>query len=331
MRAVRSVMLCFGLSLLAACSFQQQNKPEETGEDELRDPNKPRMGFEDPSLPGMNPLLTGGAVDPNAQSYNVTTSEELAQIDNGAEGEVYFTDPDNPDADIEGITNAFEMQRSGNVWLGHYGRATRTAHRECRPLIIWFHDSVIAPDSASLGEALLDTPEFDEWCRDRVVRVKLDTGADLAEHKPGTTVRYGREAIDRLARRYGLKRKPALAVISPQGKFVMGIDGYDSTAAQIEGLLKEGVILAEKEILEYQKKLEPKGYRTWTSATGEVSVFARIQRYNPEKQMLYLKEYGGRIQSLKLHRLCKEDQEIVLKEQAARQERKEKKRRRKRS
>lgn len=326
-----SVTLCCSAALLASCSFLQQDNPEKPANEPMHDPGKPRMGFEDPSLPGMNPLLTGGAVDPNAQSYNVSTSEELEKIDNGAEGEVYFTDPDNPNADIEGITNAFETQRSGNVWLGHYGRATRMAHRECRPLIIWFHDSVISPDSASLGEALLDTAEFNEWCRDRVVRLKLDTGADLAEHKPGTTVRYGRETIDRLARRYGLTRKPALAVVSPRGKFVMGIDGYDSTAAQIETLLKEGVILAEKEILEYQQKLAPKGYRTWTSATGEVSVFARIQRYNPEKEMLYLKEYGGKIQSLKLHRLCKEDQEFVLKEQLAKEERKEKKRRRKSS
>ena len=330
MKGFRSVILALGVLLLASCSLQQQKTQEKPETEVLYDPNKPRMGFEDASQPGMNPLLPGGTVDPNAKSYNVTTSEELAQIDNGAEGEVYFTDPDNPDADIEGITNAFETLRSGNVWLGHYGRATRMAHRECRPLIIWFHDSVIAPDSVSLGAALLDTPEFDEWCRDRVVRLKLDTGADLAEHKPGTTIRYGREAIDRLARRYGLSRKPALAVISPQGKFVMGIDGYDSSAAQMEILLKEGVILAEKEILEHQKKLEPKGYRTWTSATGEVSVFARIQRFDPEKQMLYLREYGGNIQKLKLHRLCKEDQEIVLKEQLAKEERKAKKKRKSR-
>ena len=55
--------------------------------------------------------------------------EELEKIDNGAEGEVYFTDPDNPDAEIAGITAAFEARRNGNGWLDNYGTATRLAHR----------------------------------------------------------------------------------------------------------------------------------------------------------------------------------------------------------
>ena len=95
MRRFRTAMLCLGAGLLASCSLlQQEEKVEETPVPRPEDLNNPRMGFEEPSIPGMNPLLTGGAVDPNAQSYNVSTSEELEQIDNGAEGEVYFTDPD---------------------------------------------------------------------------------------------------------------------------------------------------------------------------------------------------------------------------------------------
>lgn len=79
-----------------------------------------------------NPLLPN-QTDPTATSYNVNTSEELAKIDNGAEGEVYFTDPDNPDKEIEGITAAFESTRSGNAWMTDYGRALRFARREGRP------------------------------------------------------------------------------------------------------------------------------------------------------------------------------------------------------
>lgn len=314
--------LCLSVVLLVSCSLQQQKTLPKSEEALPAADGKPRMGFEEPELPGMNPLLTGGSVDPNAQSYNVSTSEELERIDNGAQGEVYFTDPDNPDAEIEGITQAFETLRGGNVWLTNYGRATRFAQRECRPLIIWFHDSVIAPDSGLLGENLLDTPQFNEWCRDRVVRLKLDSGADLAEQQPGTSSRYSREAIDRLAHRYGLRRRPALAVISARGKFVVGVDGYDDYTQRIDAILKEGVIKAEKEMIEFQKKLEPKGYRTWSSATGEVTLFARLQRFNPTTQMLYLKEYGGRIQRVKLHRLCKEDREFVHSEQEARTQKK---------
>ncbi len=321
--SIRSILLSLGAGVLASCTLlPSQPEPQEPvpSPEEM---NKPRMGFEENSMPGMNPLLTGGAVDPNAQSYNVSTSEELEQIDNGAEGEVYFTDPDNPDAEIEGITAAFEARRNGNGWLDSYGRATRLAHRECRPLIIWFHDSVIAPKSALLGEELLDTPAFNEWCRDRVVRVKLDSGASI-DDRTRSSAKYSRESINRLANRYSLTRRPALAVVSPRGKFVMGIDGYNDFTQQIEILLKEGVVKAEKEMEAYQEKLSAKGYRTWNSAVGNMTLFARLQRFDEEHQMVYLKEYGGKISRTKLRRFCKEDREFILNKQEENRKKKKK-------
>lgn len=322
----RSVLVCAGMGLLASCSVMQA--PEKEPQEQVPRPedlSKRRMGFEEESMPGMNPLLTGGAVDPNAQSYNVSTSEELEKIDNGADGEVYFTDPDNPDAEIEGITAAFEARRNGNGWLDNYGTATRLAHRECRPLIIWFHDSVIAPKSSLLGEELLETPAFNEWCRDRVVRLKLDSGASI-DDRTRSAARYSREVIERMARRYGLKRKPALAVVSPRGKFVIGVDGYNEFTQQIEATLKEGVLLAEKEMDEYREKLGAKGYRTWTSATGNVTTFARLQRFDEEHQMVYLKEYGGRITRTRLRRFCREDRDFIHDAQEKKRAKKKKRR-----
>ncbi len=321
-----TILLCLSVGGLTSCSVSspRNEAPVEAPVPRPGEEDKPRMGWEEPATPGMNPLLTGGAVDPNAQSYNVSTSEELEQIDNGVEGEVYFTDPDNPDAEIAGITAAFEAKRHGNGWLDNYGTATRFAHRECRPLIIWFHDSVIAPKSSLLGEELLDTPQFNAWCRNRVVRLKLDSGASI-DDRTRSSAKYSRDAIERLARRYGLKRKPALAVVSPRGKFVVGIDGYNEFTQQIEVLLKEGVVNAEKEMDEYREKLSAKGYRTWSSATGDVSVFARLQRFDDEHQMVYLKEYGGKISRTKLRRFCKEDQDFILKKQEEKEARKKKK------
>lgn len=320
MNFCRIVCCCL---LLASCSVQQ--KPQESQVDVPENPGAPRMGWEEPSVPGMNPLLTGGAVDPNAQSYNVSSSEELEQIDNGAQGEVYFTDPDNPDAEIEGITAAFEAKRNGNGWLDDYGRATRLAHRECRPLIIWFHDSVIGPKSGLLGEELLETPAFNEWCRDRVVRLKLDSGASI-DDRTRNSAKYSREAIDRLARRYGLKKRPALAVLNPRGKFVLGVDGYNAFTQQVDTLLKEGVIRAEKEMEEYRGKLTSRGYRTWTNTSATATLFARLQRYDEEHQMVYLKEYGGKITKTLLRRFCKEDRDYVLKQQEEKEARKKKNR-----
>ena len=327
MHFFRSVLLCVGMGLLASCSVFQQQDKKPVKEPHPESMGKTRMGFEEPSMPGMNPLLTGGEVDPNAQTYNVTTSEELEKIDNGAEGEVYFTDPDNPDAEIEGITAAFEAKRNGNGWMDNYAKATRLAHRECRPLIIWFHDSVVAPKSSLLGEVLLETPKFNEWCRDRVVRLKLDSGASL-DDRTRSSAKYSRETIARMARRYGLTRRPALAVVSPRGKFVIGVDGYNDFTQQVEATLKEGVILAEKEMDEHREKLTAKGYRTWSSATGKVTTFALLQRFDEEHQMVYLKEYGGKISRTKLHRFCKEDRDFILKKQEEKEAKKKKKKKR---
>lgn len=255
-----------------------------------------------------NPLLPNKG-DPGAVNYNVSTSEELEKIDNGAEGEVYFTDPDNPDKEIEGITAAFESRRNGNGWMSDYGRAIRFAHREGRPLLIWFHDSVISPKSSQLGEQLLDTPKFNNWCKDRVVRVKLDSGASLQDDK--TQARYSRNAIESLALKYGLKKRPSLAVVSPRGKFIVGVDGYNGFLQEVDDVIRQGVEDCEKDMEHYKAKLEPKGYRTWHSAQANMSLFAKLQRFDEQKQLVYLKEYGGRITKTKLSRFSQEDIDYI--------------------
>lgn len=296
-------------AMLGSCSLWGGKTDEKKQE-----PKNPLMGYAD-DVPQMGNPLIPGTGDPNAVNYNVTTSEELAQIDNGAEGEVYFTDPDNPDKEIEGITNAFESRRNGNGWLDDYAVAVRFAHRECRPLIIWFHDSVISPKSKELGEALLDSPEFNEWCKDRVVRLKLDSGASI-DDTMREKARYSRDNINRLSGRYGLSRKPAIAVVSPSGKLMIGIDGYNGFVQQVDSLIRQGVEDSEKETDEMRARLEQRGYRTWCSARGGMTLFAKLMRYDAKRDMVYLREYGGRTTRTKLKRFCPEDREFILQKQA---------------
>ncbi len=305
--------------LLGSCSLWQQQDEEKPQTD-----TKPRMGFEDSMPPVGNPLVPGTG-DPNAVNYNVSTSEELAQIDNGAEGEVFFTDPDNPDKEIEGITNAFENRRGGNGWMEDYGRAVRFAHRECRPLLIWFHDSVISPKSKELGEALLDSPDFNAWCKDRVVRVKLDSGASI-DDATRDHARYSRSSINRLSLRYGLSRKPAMAVVSPTGKLVVGIDGYNGFVQEVETILKRGVEDCEKEIDTMRAGLSERGYRTWNSARGNMTLFAKLQRFDEKNDMVYLRQYGGKVSRTKLKRFCAEDRAYILRLQREKEEKKQKRR-----
>ncbi len=287
--------------LLPACSlFEQREVVEERPAEE-----KPGMTMEQAAASIGNPLLQNrGAAD--AVNYNVQTSEELAKIDNGAEGEVYFTNPDDPEAEVAGITAAFENRRHGNGWTDNYGRGVRIARRENRPVILWFHDSVASPKSRILGTQLLETQAFSDWCRDRVVRIKLDAGAAIDERTSGSA-RYSMRSINSMASRFGLTRKPGLVVISPNGKVITVIDGFDGFLAGVELELKAGVAQAEKEFGELKKKLEGRGYRTWRAARGKGEIFARLQRFDEAKNVLYLREYGGRISRTPLARFSAED------------------------
>lgn len=316
----RLSIICAALLLpacLGSCSLWSQPSPEEKPSS-----RNPMMGFQDEMPQVGNPLVPGTG-DPNAVNYNVTTSEELEQIDNGAEGEVYFTDPDNPDKEIEGITNAFENRRNGNGWLADYAQAVRLAHRECRPLLIWFHDSVVSPKSKELGEALLDSDEFNEWCKDRVVRLKLDAGASI-DDATRDKARYSRDNINRLSRRYGLSRKPALAVVSPSGHLMVGIDGYDGFVQQVESILKQGVEDAEQEVDKLRERLTKRGYRTWCSARGDMTMFAKLQRFDDKNDMVYLREYGGRTTRSKIIRFCREDRDFIRRQQEEKEAKKKK-------
>ena len=290
--------------VLAACSS--------TSRDEPQDDAKTRLAMMERAQAAQqlgNPLLPNGG-DPNAVNYNVSTSEELEKIDNGAEGEVYFTDPDNPDADIEGITEAFESKRHGNGWMGDYMAARRFARQENRPLLIWFHDSVLSPRSGELGEHLLDSPDFNAWCKDRVVRIKFDSGVAI-DDKTRDGAKYGIDTIRRYAKQYGLTKRPALAIVSPRGELIMGIDGYTGFLQETESQIKEGIQRCEQEILENRAKLAAKGYREWHAAKNDAKVFAKIQRIDDEHGRVYLKKEGGRISRTKIANLAQEDRDFI--------------------
>lgn len=300
----RSIILLPCTLLLAACSSTKEQEPQ--------DDAKTRMAMMEQAKAAQqlgNPLLPGGG-DPTAVNYNVSTSEELEKIDNGAEGEVYFTDPDNPDADIEGITEAFESKRHGNGWMDDFMAARRFARLEQRPLLVWFHDSVLSPRSGELGEHLLDAPAFNAWCKDRVVRIKFDSGVAI-DDKTRESAKYGIDTIRRYAKQFGLTKRPALAIVSPRGELVMGIDGYTGFLQETESQIKEGVQRCEQEIREDRAKLEAKGYREWHAAKNDAKIFAKIQRIDDEHGRVYLKKDGGRVSRTKIANLSQEDQEFI--------------------
>lgn len=257
-----------------------------------------------------NPLLANRG-DINAINLSVNSSEELEKIDNGSNEELIWTNPDDPNAEIPGLTQAFENKRSGYGWQNDLNKAIAMARRQELPLIVWFHDSVISPMSKALGEAYLDTPEFSAWCRDRVIRVRLDSGASLDE-ATAHNAKYSYGRINALQRRYGLKKKPAVAIITPSGKIVARLDGFDGYLSPYINELKDGVARAEKVYAEYKQGFVQRGFREWHARRGGAKVFAKVMRVDEEARVVYLKETGGRVTRTKIEEFCPEDEAYLL-------------------
>lgn len=257
-----------------------------------------------------NPLLANKG-DINAITYNVSTSEQLEQIDNGSDEELIWTNPDDPDAEIPELTEAFENRRHGNGWQSDMGWAIRLARRQELPLLVWFHDSVISPKSNALGQDYLNTKEFNDWCKDRIIRLRLDSGSSLND-STADKAKYSYREINALQQRYGLKKKPSFAIITPSGKIVSRIDGFDGFLSGFIRELQDGVKVAEAEYKKYKNELRERGFREWISVRNGKKVFAKLVRYDAEKKIVYLKEDGGRISATKLSSFSQADVDYIL-------------------
>lgn len=257
-----------------------------------------------------NPLLANKG-DINAITYNVGTSEQLEQIDNGSDEELIWTNPDDPDADIPELTEAFENRRNGNGWQSDMGWAIRLARRQELPLLVWFHDSVISPKSNALGKEYLNTKEFNDWCKDRIIRLRLDSGTSLND-ATADSAKYNFRQINALQQRYGLSKKPSFAIITPSGKIVSRIDGFDGFLTGFVRELQEGVKVAEATYKRHKEELRERGYREWVSVRSGKKVFAKFVRYDEEKKAVYLKEDGGRVSRTKLSTFSPADVEYIL-------------------
>ncbi len=256
-----------------------------------------------------NPLLANKG-DIRAVTINVASEEELKNYNNGSDEELIWTDPDNPDAEIPNLTAVFENKKEGHGWQDDLGRAVSLARKQELPLIIWFHDSLLSPQSSRLGKEYLNTSDFLDWVRDKAILARLDSGASLDEHT-AASAKYKADDVNALKKRYGLSGKPAFAVISPNGKIITRIDGFDGFVNGLAQELKDGVRLAQKKYNEHKAELVDAGFRNWKSARGDTTVFAKLMRVDPRQNVVFLRESGGRITRTKLSRFSKEDLEYI--------------------
>ncbi len=298
--------LALGTLALASCSLFSSEPAEDKAAAE-------KAGF-DPNFPtGERSIeelaMTGNNAAPG-QGMSVTTSEELEKIDNHAEGPVFFTDPDNPDADIEGISTAFEGARQRMNWLSKLSSASKLARREKLPLLIWFHDSLLSPKSKAMAKELFDTPEFLAWMKGKAIGVRLDSSAgfDDSGQKSGADETQNVRAI---RRRYGVKHIPSFVVISATGEVVDIIDASDGFIAGASLGIRAAIKQAQDIYDHHREELKTKGYREWLNARGDKKIFAKLRRFDRSKDTVYLVEESGKYYKLNLFDFSAKDIEYL--------------------
>lgn len=294
-------ILLSSLLLLQACSqFMQRTVTEEHGKTEKEIPSDIAGFMSNPLLPGAN--------NPNAINMQVTSESELKNVEGSTdESEIIWTDPDDLEANMDELNAVFENKKQGNGWLTNYGRALKLSRRQGLPLIIWFHDSITSPKSKALGKDLLETEEFDSFCKDRVIRIKIDSGAAIDDSGQKSS-RYSLSAINRLARKYGIDRRPGIVVITPHGgKITARINGMSNFIYDVHAELVNGVEKAEEEYAKHKLTLKAKGYREWTNRQGTVTLFAKLMRFDKKNNYAYLKDPGGKVTKIRLESFSKDD------------------------
>ena len=298
---MRCFLLLIVSALVVSCTARK--------EIERPDTEDPSVAAEQAAANLGNPLLPNKG-DLNAVNVRVSSSEELEKIDNGSNEELVWTDADHPDAEIPELTEIFEHKRQGTGWQSNMSQAIKLARRREQPLIVWFHDSVISPQSNALGSQYLTTREFLDWADKNAVLLRLDSGASQDDKRADKTP-YHADSINSLQRRYGLTRKPSFAIVTPHGKIAARIDGFDGMLPGFIIELKEGVARANKEFTQYKGRLAERGFRSWTSADGGRHIFAKLMRFDAAKGVVYLKESGGRITRTKRTHFCRQDIEYL--------------------
>ncbi len=305
---MRLPLLCAAVFALSSCSLlYQRTESEETVIDQERGANG--AGELTQGEPAENPLNPSRGVGTN---FHVNNEEELLRIDNGADGEVYFTDPNNPDKDIEGITAAFERNLSNERWFTNYRKARQAAAQERKPLIIWFHDSVASPKSNKLRASLLETPYFEDWAAKNAIRVCLDSSLKQSGNAAGKKV-YSMNVINGFAAQCGVRRRPAVVVAAADGYIVGRIDGCNPDELNVvDSEIRRYVEEAKTHFAAYQQKLEAKGFRMWKGRTlNSPTLLARMQKYDREEGIVYLTEFTGRVHQTRYNRLSQSDRDWI--------------------
>ena len=163
-------------------------------------------------------------------------------------------------------------------WLTDLDEAREIAAGEGKPMLVWFTSTMQgrSPLCRYLSAELFSTPDFESWAEEKLVRLRLDFNVKGDNEDEELRKKAYLEA---LKKRYKANGLPMVLVMAPDGTVTGRYKGYKrGGAAFYFGRLKSAVEAAERHQESWVKKMERKGYRTWTGRKGN-KIFARLLRY----------------------------------------------------
>ena len=229
-------------------------------------------------------VAPGGNQPSVPANFQITPDEDLI-----------FTDPDNPDSILPELSELLaEQQASRGPWEQSDTLARRRAMREGKGVLIWFTDSGRSPMCKALEEELFSTPEFVEWADEHLVRLRIDSNlaaigrdTDLSLDATETLRVDVRNYVDSMRKRYRVLGNPTLVMLDAEGRVLERYRGYRRGEADLHfGKLKFTESIAARNNTAWRKKMEDRGYRTWSDRRGRVTIFARLVGYHDGELVL---------------------------------------------
>ncbi|MBC8127966.1 MAG: thioredoxin family protein [Gloeobacteraceae cyanobacterium ES-bin-144] len=277
MRTFQSFSLLLGAALVALTSCAKLGSGEKKPDEEAQSPFgasgiPPQLRAKSPE--SGTPVTPGGNAPSANSSLKITPEEDIV-----------FTDPDNPDATLPELATLLAAPKRRGPWEESETIAKQRAAREGKPLLIWFTDSATSPMCRALSQELFNTPDFQGWAAEKLIRLKVDAFIDV--HDPDLTIdQINTRRIDmknyvaRLKKQYKILGQPSLVLLNPSGEVVGRYRGYKRGDAQyFWGLIKHGEAVSANAYKEWRSGLEKKGYREWEDRNKR-KVFARLTSYS---------------------------------------------------
>lgn len=282
-----------------------------TGEDPFARPVQEVPAHLRGSSGGPEPLLARVRLDDEG-------GEPLGIILPGAipsEDEIVWTDPDNPDAPLEGLEETLATPKATHGgWSISYSEATRRAVREGRPLLIWFTDTQRSPLGKALSVEVFSDPTFAAWSSEHLIRLRLDFNVKGEDENETLQMKA---YLATLKKRYKVGGLPTVLVMAPDGTVTGRYKGYKRGSGDFYfGRIKNATQTAENQTEEWMASMEKKGYRVWKDRKDR-QIFAKLLRYL-KGELLLVEPSGKRIKA-KEKELSDDDQLWIQGELAKRE------------